>query len=204
MKSIATATRYSATARGSKGCSPASSGGQQSSRRDTLLALHLQGQHHDLVRQERESRIADPADPIADLQLAHLSELRRQRQRDPLRVPRRKFGGIDLPRLTRTTEPQIEPDGQPLPQARQIRQPNAESRRRLECNRSGCDRRLDVRGGLRLRGRAITSASSGRPRTPVRRATSVDDDTAGPCARILSPPIAPDSKCAHTGSAGAC
>ena len=36
---------------------------QPSDPTDSLLAFDLQGQHHDLVRQDAESRIADPADP---------------------------------------------------------------------------------------------------------------------------------------------
>ena len=52
--------RSTATARASKACSPGSSAGPRERRRHPL-ALDLQGQHHDLVRQDRrELAIADP------------------------------------------------------------------------------------------------------------------------------------------------
>ena len=81
-----------ATARASKGCSPASSAGPTRRSGGHPLALDLQGQHHHLVRQDgrephRRSRRSHP-----HLQLADLRELRRQGQRHRLRVRRGELG----------------------------------------------------------------------------------------------------------------
>ena len=82
--------------------------------------------------------------------------------------------------------------GQPLSEAHEIRKPNAESRHHyLASHRSSSasERYLDVRSGVRLRGRALhgrlhrmpKNASSPKPRSILPRVHI------GPSARILSP-----------------
>ena len=79
--------RSAATARASKGCSPASSAGPRPRRRRCPLALDLQGQHPHALRPGRRARASPtPHDAAPHLQLADLRDPRRQGQRRSLRL----------------------------------------------------------------------------------------------------------------------
>ena len=73
------ATACSATGRGSKGCSPASSGGPTDDRHQPL-ALDLERQHHDALRQARRRADRRPGRSDPHLHMADLRKLRRQGQ----------------------------------------------------------------------------------------------------------------------------
>ena len=100
-----------------------------------------------------ESRIADPADPNAHLQLADLRELRRQGQRHRLRVQARKIGPASISRRpTSATAPSRA--ARPNRYLKRIRYGNRQPYFpgwRGDAARRPAAAGLDVRGGLRLR-----------------------------------------------------
>ena len=170
------------------------------------LALHLQGQHHHVVRQDTESRASPiPPIPTAHLHLADLREPRRQGQRHRLRVQGRRLAtDVDLDAGPRAqSRRRTSRAGQSLSEAHQLRQPHAVSRRahrpaRLTLHSSDADWMFEVVFDYGEHYAKLRRT----PRTQFAQATS--RDRIGRCGRIRSPPTAPASRCAPTASASAC
>ena len=101
--STASSTASTVTGRESRACSPGSNAGPISRIRGHLLALHLQGQHHHLVRQDDGQPDRRPGRPQPHLQLADLRELRRQGQRHRLRYKPEDSEAWISPRPTSAT-----------------------------------------------------------------------------------------------------
>ena len=154
---------------------------------DVSLALDLQGQHPHLLRQDTpNSRIADPADPTRIFSWLICETPRRQGQRHRSTATRRRTAlGVDLdpgPRAQPRRPRRPARDGQPLPQAHPLRQPRAACWTTRAIGRSLADRtlpdrerRLDVRGRLRLR----------RARSPTRRRRTTPANVAVPQRSVL-------------------
>ena len=161
-RSAARRTRSTATGRGSRGCSRASSAGRTRTTRRDALALDHARQRHDRVRQGR--RLADRRprhDPRAHLQLADLRELRRQGQRDRLRLQAEDGRGVDVDRCARAQPRRPRARREPLPEAdplRQPRQPAGRARPRA-ARRTGCSRSSSTT--------ASTTATTRRRTTPA-------------------------------------
>ena len=134
------------------------------STRRGALALDLARQRHDRLRQGRrlpDRRSRRDADP-AHLQLADLRELRRQGQRDRLRVQARGRGAASTSSQAHERNRAGRSRREPLPQAHPLRQPRPS--RLVEPDLAQHDG-LDVRGRVRLRrarrGRARRRTTAG-------------------------------------------